>query len=1118
VKILPSQAPPSFPVPGRALGALLGLLALVLLGCPLHPPRAVGPVAPAAPPVAEAPGPALSLEAAVERRLAMGGRDEIALDLAAGRYARVSFETPGVDVAVSLLGPRGEAIAATVGSDLRLSLVTATAGRYRIAVATPDSQDAVPYRLQLQESRPARPGDGARVAAENALLQAKLLESEKRFPQAIAQAQDALSRWSTVPDPPSGRFDALYELGVLHDLSRDQAPAVSYYRQALLAASEAGDPYGEAKARTALGFALFDSDPEAACADLAAALPVWRQRQDASNQAQVLYRLAVDQDRNRGQIEEAMSLYQQALPLADAIGNRNLEADIRNGLGNVYAIRGESQQALDVYEQALQLATDEEDGRRAKAVALTGLGKILRRRGEPQDALIYYQEALAINREIASGDPRQQTAVAIVLIHLGSVDLDLGQPDDALTRYREALAVLRANPSDPRWIVNALLSIGEVDLALGQNREALDRFEEALVVKGEERKAAVLHEIGVAQLKLRDVPAARKSLEAALALRHGRDRVGEALTYQQLGKVYQEEGDLKGAVSSLQQALTIVEEVGAANFQPPILFELARIERRRGRLHEALAEIGKAIAVLETVRSDLSEDRLRMSFFASRRSYYDFYVDLLMELDRLEPGQGYADEALAASEEARARSLLDLLTAAHMKLTRGISPDLRRREAETSARLLQIQGQLVEERSEKARASVLETLRLRREEAEKERDEVEQRIKADYPRYYQVRHPSLLNRASIQEMLDPSSALLEFSLGEEKCYLFVVTRERGLKVYPLDLSQQEIAAEVDKVRKVLGTADDLSYAYRSAAYRLYRSLVEPAREELKGKDRLLIAPDGALYQLPFDALLTARGQADTSLPYLAKRFSTSYIPSASVLSSLSSLRTASAAGGEPHTRFLAFAPSYGSVPGPRATRGGPESIATAGHGPQLASLEGAVTEVKAIAGQYPSGSVKLYLDAEASVENAKGNALIADSVHFAGHGLLDETHPESSGLVLARGEVLRVADIFNLDLSAGLVVLSACETAGREVTGEGLVGLTRAFLYAGSPSVVVTLWRVSDRATPDLMLRFYNGLNQNPEGDKAEALHQAKLAMIHEGGRLAHPYYWAPFILVGKAR
>jgi CHAT domain-containing protein len=188
-------------------------------------------------------------------------------------------------------------------------------------------------------------------------------------------------------------------------------------------------------------------------------------------------------------------------------------------------------------------------------------------------------------------------------------------------------------------------------------------------------------------------------------------------------------------------------------------------------------------------------------------------------------------------------------------------------------------------------------------------------------------------------------------------------------------------------------------------------------------------------------------------------------------------------------------------------------------------LAGARQEVDEIAKRYPSDEVRVYLQQEATEENVKDNRLVhsAKWIHFAAHGIFDPEKPEYSGLVLAQTPsssedgFLQVFEIFNLEMNADLVVLSACQTGlGTEVTGEGLVGLTRAFLYAGTTSIVVSLWVVADSSASELMPRFYQNLDQG--SDKAEALRLAKLAMIHEGGKFSRPYYWAPFILVGKTR
>jgi CHAT domain-containing protein len=262
----------------------------------------------------------------------------------------------------------------------------------------------------------------------------------------------------------------------------------------------------------------------------------------------------------------------------------------------------------------------------------------------------------------------------------------------------------------------------------------------------------------------------------------------------------------------------------------------------------------------------------------------------------------------------------------------------------------------------------------------------------------------------------------------------------------------------------------------------------------------------------------AAGRPLRNLPYLIREHAVSYVPSVSVLASLRPPATRPAAA---RPRFVAFAnPTLD--PGGKVPAAVTRSLVEGNSSWRLAPLPEAESEAAGIARLYPSGESKVYSGDDAREENVKHNALVetAERLHFATHGLLDGRHPELSGLVLAQepgGEdgFLQAYEIFRLKLSADLVVLSACETLGTEVTGEGVVGMTRAFLYAGAPSVLVSLWRVSDTGTSDLMLHFYRSLE--PADDEAGSLRRAKLEMIADPRR-SHPYYWAPFVLVGRPR
>ena len=376
-------------------------------------------------------------------------------------------------------------------------------------------------------------------------------------------------------------------------------------------------------------------------------------------------------------------------------------------------------------------------------------------------------------------------------------------------------------------------------------------------------------------------------------------------------------------------------------------------------------------------------------------------------------------------------------------------------------------------------------------------------IRNDYKRYAEVRYPTPLNAQQIQSLLDERTALLHYFVSDDRSFLFVVTRN-GLETYQLPGSSK-LADDVTRLGRLIRNRGGRALpGYRRAAFALYSVLLGPAAPTLRGKPRLLIAPDGPLYLLPFEALLTEdRGSTYTNLPYLLRRFAISYVPSASVLADLRKSRPA-----ENSTKsFLAFAdPSYQSMA--KGALRGPS-------GTTLAQLPESGQEVKRIAGLFPPTKSVLYLGREATKKNVDQNPFLRSTprIHFALHGTVNEARPELSGLELSDGR-LRVPEIFNLKMNADLLTLSACETAlGREVHGEGVIGLTRAFLYAGARSIVVSLWPVAERSTPDLMYNMYRSL----AAGKAEALRRAKLEMI-SSGKFSEPYYWAPFILSGDPR
>jgi CHAT domain-containing protein len=1075
----------------------------------------------------------------MERTLADGQSDEIFLDLPANHYLRLEIAAGRLDVKSTLRGPQGEKVAAVFEprSDWEpdlISLVTALSGPYRLVVVPQDPAKAEGlYRVEIKELRPARPDDVDRVAADAALSAASHLRTAQQPKEALAQAEIARSLWQRLQDH-SKEIDTDLEIGAIYrDLSRTQE-VLPQFKQALAASIVHGYRQGQLRALFNLGKQLYENEPETAYGYFQEGLSVATILGDAGQQAVALFGLGAC-DGSRGRSEAALEWYRRALPLAESAKDHSLQANIWNGIATVHTSRGDSDEALRCSGIALGhigLIDDEESRLAAQAGVLTTFGSLYRRRGELREALARFEEALKINQ--ARGEKLDQ---ARVLIHLGTVYQDLGELERALEIYGEAgriFGVLEAR----KWEGIATFNIGQVHLMLGNVPAALEQFESARSTSREAKsprnEAAALHGLGLARLQLRRAAEAVPFLEEALLLRRQiGDRPGEAATLLVLGRAYLAQGDLERSAVFLRQAEILASQSEASFVRAGALLSLARLSRDRGDLAGALEEIEKSLAILESVRSDLASDSLSASFFATKRSYYEFYVDLLMRLEGRAPGQGYAARALKASEMARARSLLDLLVEGRLNVTKGIPPELKQREAEVGARLAQIQRELMEKLSRtEMDEEILSVLRDRLKQADEERQQVRAEIEREYPRYAEVSYSAPLGLQEIQAQLEREDALLEYSLGAEGSYLFVVTRE-FLKVYPLKHAD-EISQRVRQAREgVEGSSERALVRSFQAAHWLYKELVAPAKADITGK-RLLIAPDGALNYLSFEALLTAEPTSrPTALqPYLLVDFAVTYVPSASVLPWLEQQDPEDLAGdAAAPKRFVAFAdPIYAlealAQEDGSEVRGGGMVLERGGLAEQerwrMPRLKGSEREVSAIARHYRPSEIQIYLRDEAIEEKVKNNSLVEEArrLHFATHGEVNERRPELSGLLLTHSQgskedgILQVYEIFNLSLKADLVVLSACNTAlGKDVIGEGLVGMTRAFLYAGAPSVMVSLWRVADTTAPELMEQFYENLDRL--GSKTEALRQAKLEMVRQG-KYSHPYYWAPFILVGK--
>jgi CHAT domain-containing protein/Tfp pilus assembly protein PilF len=856
---------------------------------------------------------------------------------------------------------------------------------------------------------------------------------------------------------------------------------------------------------------------------------------DSLNHAITINNLAsVNYD--RGDLQTAQDLYTRAIAIYERRFPNSLNfATSLNGLGAIHSARGDLQNAQDAYSRALAIRERLAPNSLAVAGVLHNLGYVARDRGDLQAAQDYYARALAIRERLAPNS----LIVAESLNNLGGVASARGDLDMAQDYHGRALAIHERLAPDSLRVALSLSNLGNNLRDRGELQAAQNYHNRALVIR--ERLApnsltvaSSLNSLGIIFRNRGDLEAARDHHSRALAIRErlasGSPATADSLN--DLGVVACLGGVLQAAQEYHSRALAIRERLDPNSLDiAESLGNLGNLALKERRYSDARSLLTRAVDIIENQRRQILSTDARAFLVAKHSEPYSGLLRASLELNDL-------PAAFATVERARARSLLDLLTEADIDVQQGIDPVLKQREQAAHARIAWLQRALIEAHSQSSPDTTkIARLEEQLKQIEREREQLKIEIRQKHPHYAELQYPTPLGLKAIQDSLDPQTALLEYALGEDRSFLFVITRTDS---FVAELPRAALLSErVKLLRETLITRPQRRAVstYIEQARSLYRLLIGPAGKSLKSKQQLVIVPDGILHYLPFEVLLTSGDPSSLTAaapgrwPYLVRDYGLSYVPSATVLASLQHARQARPAR---QKVLLAYAdPAYG-ITEPSEAKAVQAAVRSAfGEATpwRLERLPHSREEANRIAALYPQEKVRVFLQDEAREENVKLEALLDQYrfVHFAAHGLLNEAKPQYSGLVLSlparhssivdrqsEDGLLQVYEIFDLKLNADVVVLSACETGlGKEVKGEGLVGLTRAFLYAGTPSVVVSLWKVSDLSTSELMVSFYRHLKDG-KLNKADALRQAQLKLINSG-RFSHPYYWAPFILVGAS-
>jgi CHAT domain-containing protein/Tfp pilus assembly protein PilF len=848
-----------------------------------------------------------------------------------------------------------------------------------------------------------------------------------------------------------------------------------------------------------------EADVAKAAASYREAAKLWRQARDGAREAWSLFWLGklsvytADRSRRR----EGVEALGHALVLYHRVGDRRQEGFSRYFMGLGLWKNGEIEPALRSYEQALaiwrELHVPFEE-----ATCLNNLALVRVRQGRLHAAIDLYSRAIEIFQRLGNGSSEAATRT-----NLGLLYARLGEGRLAVDEYRRALASLagRAQPPDLMRRAVALNKLGDVLVWMEGPEAALTRLREALELRRRQHdifgQAVTLNSVGLAQVKANRPREALEAFGSALEIfRRYEDKPAQAVVLKNLGVAYERLGRLGRARESYERGLAL-DPRGPTEMAA--VFGLARVARREDRLGDAEHRMERSLELAEDFRSQVWRPDLRASYQAIQQEQYTFLIDLLAERHRREPGKGHDARAFAVSERARARSLLDLLSAARAHP----SPAELRRLDELSRRintrhqdLLASPQGIASGELDRELAGLLERWRQANAAA-------------------QGSPPAAAASLSLREaqrLLDRNTLLLEYFLGEERSYLWAVTSSTVRFVATLP-DRQQIEAAARRVHRGMTESHRQTgeAAARLAAARLSRMVLQPVAD-LLDRPRLAVVAHGALQAVPFAALPFPDG---TDRPLIADHEIVS-LPSVSVLAALRS----ELAGRRPAQGLVAVVadPVLGTDD-ERLQQVRPAVSANARPLP-LPRLPYAGQEARNILSLAGSSRVLAASGFAANRELVQSGRLKGYRIlHFATHGLFDDLHPELSALALSAFDPagrpidgqLRAYEISGLDLRADLVVLSACRTAlGREVSGEGMVGLTQGFLHAGAARLLVSLWDVDDRSTEELMKRFYAGLLRQGL-PPAQALRRAQISLWNEP-RWHAPYHWAGFVLLGEWR
>jgi CHAT domain-containing protein len=832
-----------------------------------------------------------------------------------------------------------------------------------------------------------------------------------------------------------------------------------------------------------------------------------------------------------GDYLRAASLYEELILLYKRLNKSELQektcfpelSSLYHNLGVACWHTGEYQQGIDAFHTAITLLKNCDDSESiitSQSMAYSNLAVLYTELNELNSAKHCVLQALELDQQI-----KRDTGFFYDLLHLANIYSQLGDKELGIDHCIKSIYV------------------------------AVSRYDTHGMRMGYEQ-------LGNIFLKQKNYTFAKTFFEQALRFSFSEDlSISGGSLYCSLGEIYYGLHEFDAAFRYFDTCHRIADSAFNQEYLWKSDYGKARVYAKQQQIEQAIESYRRALTTIEDLRANVQTEELRLTIFSDKSLVYQDMVQLLAHAYIREPSREYDKLAFQYAEQGKNRLFVEQLTQLSAKISIGISPEFLAKETALTQELIALETSLRQQLSvpeDRQNKELVQELREKRQQLEQEYRELQRQIESEYPRYAELKNPKPITVGQVNKLLRSGEVLLEYFVTNDNLILWAISSTQH-QMYILDGTPEMLGSQIRQLRTVIENKQSLD---ADLLLQLYQQLVESVKSFLSDAKTVYIVPDGPLYYLPFDLLIKSKSSqqiASTTVnrtDFLLNDHLFTYIPSASVLRSI---RTDSrwTAPRSDQASLLAFGdPVYSKeelaqdeTPSIAMNKGATE-IEQSLRNP-MTGFEGITFDRLPYTGQEVLTIGVLYnLSDESQAINLRQKALETRVkefdltqfryLHFATHGFLGNQVRgawQQPSLVLSLyGEeqdedgkskndgFLQMSEVFNLPMHADLVTLSACQTGlGDFIQGEGLVGLTRAFLYAGTPSVVVSLWNVSDLATAHFMEQFYQNLNDDGMS-KVEALREAKLDMldwfyIDKTGQYrihSHPYYWAPFILIGE--